>query len=120
TSNCYLLLDENKNHITIFYPGAQDDKYSKPLDENLFKNSKFAVLTVGGYKDNVEFVDNCKKTSTPLIFGMKSDFTAFPIEFLKEILLYSEIIFTNEVECEEIVKLYNLNSITDLFKMGNA
>lgn len=120
TSNCYLLLDEEKNHITIFYPGAQDGKYSKPMDKEFFEQSKYAVITVGAYEDNVEFFNKCRETKTPLIFGMKSDFEAFPVDFLKEILLYSEIIFTNEVEREEIEKLYSLNSITDLFDKGNA
>lgn len=120
TSNCYLLLDEEKNHITIFYPGAQDGKYSKPINKEYFENSKYGIMTVGSYEDNVEFFNKCKETKTPLIFGMKSDFEAFPVPFLKEILLYSDIIFTNEVEREEIERLYSLDSITDLFDKGNA
>lgn len=120
TSNCYLILDPNRDHITIFYPGAMDAKYAAPIDKKLFEESKLAILTIGGYKDNVEFFNKCKETNTSLVFGMKSDFEGFPVPLLEEILYYSEIIFTNEVEREEIEKLYKLNSITDLFELGNA
>ncbi|MEG1244513.1 MAG: PfkB family carbohydrate kinase, partial [Oscillospiraceae bacterium] len=120
TSNCYMIADEDKNHITIFYPGAMDGKYSKPLDKELFFSSSLAVLTIGSYQDNVEFFNKCKQTKTPLVFGMKSDFEGFPVPLLKEILLYSEIIFTNEVEREEIERVLELSSITELFDKGNA
>lgn len=120
TSNCYMISDKDKNHITIFYPGAMDGKYSKPLDKEYFENSSLAILTIGSYQDNVEFFNKCKETNTPLVFGMKSDFEGFPIPLLKEILLYSEIIFTNEVEREEIERIFELSSITDLFEQGNA
>lgn len=120
TSNCYLLLDNERNHITIFYPGAMDGKYAGNMDIGYFENSKVGILTIGSYEDNVEFVKNCKKANTPLIFGMKSDFDGFPVPFLKEILLYSKIIFTNEVEADEICELYGFKSICDLFELGNA
>ena len=120
TSNCYLILDQDRNHITIFYPGAMDAKYAKPLNPQLFSDSQLAVLTIGGYQDNLEFFSKCQETNTPLVFGMKSDFDGFPPPFLKEILHYSKIIFTNEVEREEIEHLYGLSSITDLFENGQA
>ncbi len=120
TPNCYLFLDDDRNHITVFYPGSQDGKYSKPISQNFFEKSKFALMTVGSFEDNKEFFEKCKITNTPLIFGMKSDFEAFPPAFLKEILLYSEIIFTNGAEREEIEKLYSLPTITELFNTGNA
>lgn len=120
TSNCYLISDAEKNHITIFYPGAMDGKYSKPLDKELFENSSLAILTIGSYQDNIEFFNKCKETKTPLVFGMKSDFEGFPVPLLKEILLYSEIIFMNEVEREEIERVLELSSITELFDKGNA
>ena len=120
TSNCYLIQDQERNHITIFYPGAMDTKYAGPLDPRLFSDSRLAVLTIGGYQDNVEFFAKCKETNTPLVFGMKSDFDGFPPPFLKEILDYSEMIFTNEVEREEIERLYDLPAITDLFETGRA
>lgn len=120
TSNCYLILDENRDHITIFYPGAMDAKYAKPLDPKLFSDSQLAVLTIGGYQDNIEFFRKCRETETTLVFGMKSDLEGFPPPLLKEILHYSEIIFTNEAERAEIESLFGLEAITDLFAQGRA
>ncbi|MEG2377005.1 MAG: PfkB family carbohydrate kinase [Clostridia bacterium] len=120
TSNCYLVLDPNRKHITLFYPGAMDRKYAGKLDADLFSESKLAILTIGAYEDNVEFFKKCHETNTPLVFGMKSDFEGFPVPLLKDILHYSEIIFTNEVEREEIENLFNLKAITELFDRGNA
>ena len=51
---------------------------------------------------------------------MKDDFDAFPVEFLKELLQESKIIFTNEVEREIIERLYGCNTIRELFEIGNV
>ncbi|MCC8022862.1 MAG: PfkB family carbohydrate kinase [Clostridiales bacterium] len=120
TSNCYLLLDQDRSHVTIFYPGAMDGKYARPLNPAFFQQSRYAILTVGAYEDNVQFLNACRAAGTPLMFGMKSDFNAFPVPLLEEILLYSEILFMNEAECGEIKRLYQLGEITDLFRRGNA
>lgn len=65
------------------------------------------------------FLQNVKASCTGS-FGMKDDFDAFPEPFLKQLLTESKIIFTNEVECEIIEKLFGLNTITELFKIGKA
>ena len=33
TSVCYLLQDNNNDHITIFYPGAMDGRYAQKMKE---------------------------------------------------------------------------------------
>lgn len=120
TSTCYLLQDNNNDHITIFYPGAMDGKYSTPLNNTLFKNKELAVMTVASLADNKEFLCKCKENNIPLVFGMKVDCDAFTRDFLKEALSYSKIIFTNEIEREIIEKDYGFENITDLFIKGNA
>lgn len=120
TSTCYLLQDNNNDHITIFYPGAMDGKYAKELSDDFFAETRLGVITVASQADNMEFYKKCKKYNVPVVFGMKDDFEAFPEPFLKELLLYSKIIFTNEAEREVIEKLYGLKSITELFDLGNA
>lgn len=121
TSNCYLIENYLDNeHITIFYPGAMDGKYAREMDDEFFKNAKMGVITVGSKEDNTEFFNKCKKYNLPLVFGMKADFDAFPEEFLKELLYYSDIIFTNEVERCTIEKCFGLECITRLLHEGNA
>ncbi len=120
TSVCYLVQDNKGQHITIFYPGAMDGRYSKPLDDAIFEEAGLGVITVASRPDNEEFFRKCTAHNVPVVFGMKSDFDAFPEPFLKELLLNSKIIFTNEAERETIEKLFQLNEITELFRLSSA
>lgn len=118
TPNCYLLEDQDGNHVTVYYPGAMDGKYAKELDPALFAGAELAVMTVGAKADNVEFLKQCKAADVPLAFGMKADLDAFPKEFLAEVLPYASIIFVNHSERETIQEMFQLDSITDLFESG--
>ncbi len=121
TSNCYLIENYLDNeHITMFYPGAMDGKYATEMDDAFFQNARLGVITVGSKEDNIEFFKKCKQHKLPLVFGMKADFDAFPEELLKEILYYSDIIFTNEVERKIIEQCFDIECITRLLHEGNA
>ena len=120
TSVCYLLQDNNNDHITVFYPGAMDGKYASPMKEELFADTRLGVITVAPREDNREFFQKCREHKVPVVFGMKDDFDAFPEDFLRELLTGSRIIFTNEVEREIIEKLYGFSEITELFSLGEA
>lgn len=120
TSNCCLIADPDNNHITLFYPGAMDQKYARPMKDEFFENARVGVLTVGSYKDNIEFFNQCRKHRVPLVFGMRCDFDAFPVDFFREVLMESSIIFTNEIERKAIEKLFGFESITDIFQSGKA
>jgi nucleoside kinase len=120
TSNCYLIEDGAGEHVTVFYPGAQDGKYARPMKRDFFDESRIAVMTVGSTADNLEFFRNVKAAGLPLVFGMKADFDAFPAGTLDDFLRYSSIIFTNESERKEIERRMSLGSITDLLDAGSA
>lgn len=120
TSTCYLLQDNNNDHITIFYPGSMDKKYAKPIEDHYFEEARYGIVTVASKPDNEYFVEQCKKHNVPVVFGMKDDFDAFPTEFLKRLLQESEIIFTNEVERAIIEELFGLETIEKLFDIGNV
>ncbi|MBS6397895.1 MAG: carbohydrate kinase family protein [Clostridiales bacterium] len=120
TSTCYLLQDNNNDHVTVYYPGSMDEKYAEPMPDEFFEEARFGVVTVASRKDNGYFVEQCRKHNVPLVFGMKDDFDAFPEAFLKELLTESSIIFTNEVECGIIEELYHFTSIRELFEIGKV
>ncbi|MBO1265096.1 carbohydrate kinase family protein [Proteiniclasticum sp. SCR006] len=120
SSNCYLISDESHDHVTIFYPGAMDSKYAAEPSDEFFKDAKMALITVGSYQDNKQFYRKCLEYNLPIVFGTKLDFDAFPEEFLKEIILNSKIIFSNENERQEILELFGITKITDLFRMGKT
>ena len=120
TSSSYIIEDDSGNHITLFYPGAMDGRFAEPLPDELFQQSTYGLMTVASEQDNRFFLEQCRNNGVPLILGMKLDADAFPRDFLEEALLYSEIIFTNEHESEDLVQTFSLDHITDLFRMGNA
>ena len=115
-----MLQDSNNEHITIFYPGAMDRKYSSGFKDELFKGVKIGVITVASIDDNMDFFRKCQKFNIPIVFGMKDDMEAFPEYFLKEILKESKIIFTNEVECEIIKHIKGISDIKELFIDGKV
>jgi len=115
TSNCYLIEDANHDHVTVYYPGAMDGRYAAPMDPGLFDGAALGVITVGSEPDNREFLRRCKGRQVPVAFGMKGDFSAFPLEFLREVLAYSSVIFLNRAESTAIQERLGLAAITDLF-----
>ncbi len=120
TSNCYLLEDEDGQHVTVFYPGAQDAKYSRPMSSRFFGEARLAVMTVGATSDNIEFFGKCRAAGVPLVFGMKADFDAFPPGVLGDFLRSSRVIFTNESEREEIERRLGMRTVTELIENGEA
>jgi nucleoside kinase len=120
TSNCYLIEDEEGEHITLFYPGAQDGKYSRPMESSFFAQARLALMTVGSTADNLEFFGKARAAKVPMAFGMKADFESFPPGALGDFLRYSKIIFTNEGERGEIESRMALSSIADLLDTANV
>lgn len=120
TSTCYLLQDNNNDHITIYYPGSMDKKYAAPIPAEYFKDAGYGVVTVASEPDNRYFVERCKEAGVPIVFGMKDDFDAFPEPFLRELLQESKIIFTNEVERAIIEDLFGCETIETLFEIGKV
>lgn len=120
TSTCYLIQDNNHDHITLFYPGAMDRKYASDIPDYCFYGADLAVMTVASPEDNIEFYQKCKGNNIPIVFGMKEDSEAFPKDFLEELLLNSRIVFSNEKERKTIENTFGFQSITDLFTLGKT
>jgi adenosine kinase len=116
----FLLQDPQGEHITTFYPGAMDEKYFAPYQDEWFSQSQAALMTVGSHKDNLEFLKKVKKHGIPLFFGMKGDSSAFPSQLLEEVFRESFIIFMNEAESDQIVELFQMETIQNVFEVGKA
>lgn len=119
TSSCYLLQDNQNNHITIFYPGAMAKKYAAPAADELFANARLGIMTVASKPDNEFFLRQCQQHHVPLAFGMKDDFDAFPPEFLTKVLRASQFIFMNEKERSVVEDLLGCDT-TKLITHGDA
>ncbi len=120
TSNSYLIENDEGHHITLFYPGAMDSKYEFKINKEIVRRAKYGVVTVGNTDYNIQFMKACNEENIPVVFGMKCDFKAFPLDVLKVFLMNSNIIFTNEGERKEIEKQLGLDDISMLIKAGNA
>ena len=119
TSVCYLVQDNEGQHITLFYPGAMDGRYAAPLPDSLFAGAGMGVITVGARQDNELFFEQCRKHNVPLAFGMKGDMDAFPPEFLRRVLGYCRLIFCNETEREAIERVLG-HDLGELLISGSA
>lgn len=120
TSSSYLIENRQGEHITCFYPGSMDGRYHVPLKEALFEDARYGVITVAARVDNEDFYQRCREAHIPVVFGMKSDKSAFPHTFLRELLTHSDIIFMNESERSCIEKEFGLSSIGELVVRGEA
>lgn len=119
TSVCYLVQDNEGQHITLFYPGAMDGRYAVPYADTLFEGAGMGVITVGARQDNELFFAQCQKHSVPLAFGMKGDMDAFPPDFLRKVLTYCKLIFCNETEREAMERVLG-HGLDELLHHGSA
>lgn len=120
TSFSLLMEDPQLEHTTFFYPGAQSDKYFSPPADASFHDAAYGIITVGDLQDNRAFLAKCRQHDIPVVFGMRGDASAFPKDFLLELLTQSRIIFMNRLEAEHIREYLSLNAISDLFSLGQA
>ncbi len=121
TPLCYLVQDDHKNQLTLFYTGSMDARFApEDLPDAWFAKSKTAVLLVGARPDNELFLAKVKRHGLPLAFGMRADFDAFPEKLLWQVLCEAKWLFMNKIECKLITEMYGLPAITALFGKGKA
>lgn len=117
TSCSYLIEDHEMNHVTLYYPGAMDQKYFRTYDHTWFENAKIGVMTVASYVDNQAFLRHALKANLKIYLGMKLDKQAFPKEFIMELTNHVNGIFANE---EEYKYLLESTSSKDHISFFNA
>lgn len=116
----FMIQQPDGEHVTLFYPGAMDEKYAIKPPLSWFRESKAALMTVASHQDNVFFLERVKQAGIPLYFGMKGDADAFPSEFLEDVFRHSRIIFMNEAESKQICHAFNLDHISFLSGKGET
>lgn len=125
---CYMLEDENKNHITVGGYYSREGKLDRgkmqtehiPIREEFLNESKMAVLTCPKAGDLMPMYEAIKASGLPMALSMSKDLSVFNKENLEPILKDSAIIFANEVEVAWIEEMYGYTDITDLFKLGKT
>lgn len=114
TSCSYIIEEPSGSHITLFYPGAMHPIYAGFADETLVSEASWAVITVGETAYNLDFLHKCQRHSIPVVLGMKCDFDAFSKSALKELIEASSIVFMNNHEADQIMRIFAMEHISDL------
>ena len=125
---CYMLEDENKNHITIggYHSSEGHVDLRKlvaehiPLRPEFLSDSRMAVLTCPKAGDLMPMYEAIKESGLPMVLSMSQDASVFNKGNLEPILKDTAILFANESEVEWINEMYGYTDITDLFKLGKA
>lgn len=119
-SYAIMIKDPEGNHTTLVVHKAVDQATPRSMQNEWFQDSAMGILSTSRPKNVIEFISRCKSNRTPLVFSMKIDPVTFPEKVLKEILLYSTIVFMNVFEKEFIEEFLGIEDITGLFSLGNA
>lgn len=115
TSRSYLFRNPDGEYQNFFFAGAADAWKGRLRLMNV-RRVKYALLTVGPYYYNKQFVDEVKRADKPLIWQLKPDISAYTQEAMKEFAEASEYILMNHIEAEFIKEGLKLDSVADLLK----
>lgn len=121
TAVCYLVEDDNNDHMTFFYTGAMDARYAPAkYPEDYFEGVDWAVMTVASQPDNAALLRAVRRHDIPMAFAMRADPVAFPPEFLDLVLHASTLVFMNEMEQGYIFDTLGFEPTEELLRNGSA
>lgn len=113
TSRSYLFLNRDGEYQNFFFAGASDQWQGTLRLRNL-PGSKFALVTVGPYHYNKQFVQLAWESNTPIIWQLKPDIFAYPAEAMSEFASKSKYILMNRIEYEYVSKSMGLQAPEEL------
>lgn len=121
TPVCYLIENDNNDHMTLFYTGSMDAKYApSEYPDSYFEDIDWAVMTVASRPDNEAFLKGAKKFNIPIAFVMRPDPVAYPADFLNVVLHEAKLVFMNEIEQVYISNLLGYEPTEELLCRGKA
>lgn len=103
TSYTKLLMQPDGEHITLFYPGPMTKEKYIPINFNEL-DTKYGLLTIGEIESNKHFLKTCIDKRIPTIFSMKGDYHSLEPEYVIQAMEYSEVIFMNKNEYNQLSK----------------
>jgi sugar/nucleoside kinase (ribokinase family) len=113
TSRSYLFRNRQGEYQNFFFPGAAD-QWRDMLWLNGLDSARYTLVTVGPYRYNRQFVEQVQNAGVPLVWQLKSDIFAFPVEAIQSFAQASTIILMNHLEAEFVRCSLRLNSLNDL------
>lgn len=103
TSHSYLFLNAEDQHQNFFFPGASD-AWNGELSLIRLETYRYALVTVGPFHYNRQFVREVKKSGVPLVWELKPDIHAYPPEMMGEFLSASTYVLMNHIEADYVMK----------------
>lgn len=107
TSRSYLFRNPNGEYQNFFFPGAADE-----WDDTLSLKSaaRYALVTVGAYRYNRQFVACIRQAGIPLAWQLKPDIFAFPVDAMRTFAEASALILMNHLEAQLISRALALKA----------
>ncbi len=113
TSRSYLFRNPNGEYQNFFFPGAAD-RWDGKLRLRSLGEAHYALVTVGPYRYNRQFVQAVREANIPLIWELKPDIFAFPAEAMDEFAAASTFILMNHIEARFVGQTLRLDKPDDL------
>lgn len=114
TSQSYLFINPDGQYQNFFFPGAADAWHGDLALEGL-EACRYALVSVGQFAYNRQFVARVRAAGVPLVWSMKPDIYAYPPEMVGEFLAASAYIVMNHLEAAYVLRAVNRPAIGDLF-----
>jgi sugar/nucleoside kinase (ribokinase family) len=107
TSRSYLFRSHGGEYQNFFFPGAAD-----AWDDTLRLKSiaRYALVTVGAYRYNRQFVAYIQQAGIPLVWQLKPDIFAFPVQAVQAFAAASTVILMNHLEVQLVNKTLGLQT----------
>ncbi len=103
TSRSYLFRNPGGEYQNFFYPGAAD-QWNGTLALRSLPGAHYALVTVGPYRYNRQFVGLVRAAGVPLVWELKPDIYAYPAEAMREFAAASTYILMNHIEAQFVAK----------------
>jgi len=113
TSRSYLFRAPSGEYQNFFYGGAAD-QWDGKLHLRSLPNVRYALVTVGQYNYNRQFVEKVCAANVPLVWELKPDIYAYPVEAMRDFAAASTLILMNHIEADFVCKTLGLQDAREL------
>lgn len=101
TSYTKLLMQPDGEHITLFYAGPMTKENYTPTNFDGL-DARYGLITIGELESNKHFLKTCIDKNISTVFSMKGDYHSLEPDYVKQAIEYSEVIFMNETEYNQL------------------
>jgi len=110
TSRSYLFVNPQGQYQNFFFPGAAD-AWLGELQLTAVSSYRFALVTVGAYRYNQQYVQRIKQAGIPLVWMLKPDIHAYPPDMVGDFLSASSYVVMNHIEADYVMKALGFTSL---------